>query len=130
MIRRKLVISAIVIMVAVISITAWIGRYSNILNDIDTSDVEEITFHDSYENIALTEQSDIQVFLKELQSMKFKKMLNYHKYGAALVIDIKLKSGNILSMSILSDDIIINGINYRPDKDYRDKVKYIFNTLL
>ncbi len=127
--RRKAVLTTIVIMVAIISIAAWLGRNSSVLKDIDTSDIEEITFLYSYEYTTLTEQEDIQILFEKLQSMKFKKILNYHQYGPSLLIDIKLKSGETKSLAILSNDIIINGQHFRPNKDYSESITNVFDTL-
>jgi hypothetical protein len=129
MIKRKVIITILVILVAVISVVAWAGRNSNMLRDIEPADVKEITFQDSFESITITEQVDIHLIFKELQSLKFKSMISYHRFGSALVFDIKLKSGQKYTMSVLADDIIINGKNYKPIKDYTDDLKSIMNNL-
>lgn len=125
---KKVVIITIVILAAVISLTAWLGRNSNMLKDMGASEVKEITFVNGFDNIILTEQNDIQVLFKALKSMKFQRIQNYHTYGTALLIDLKLISNETLSMSILSDDIIVNGLHYKPDKDYCLEIQNIFNT--
>lgn len=127
--RWKVVLTAVVVLAAVIATVAWLGRNSNMLKDMDASEVEKITFVNSFDNVTLTEQSDIQLLFIELKAMKFQRIQNYHKYGTALLIDLKLKTGEILSMSILTDDIIVNGLHYRPKKDYCANIQSIMDTL-
>ncbi len=126
--RVKVLLSTIVILAVLLAVVALVSRNSSALKDIDATNVEEITFQNTYDVITLTEQADIQKLFENLQSMKFKRTLNYHKFGAAILIDMKLKSGEKISMSILSDDIIINDNNYIPDKDYQDEIRAILNT--
>lgn len=129
MLRRKIAFSLIVVVVAVILVIAWVSRNSNMLRDFDASEVEQITFQDSNKSITITDQDDIQDIFEELQTMRFKSMIGYHRFGSALVFDIKFKDGQKYTMAVLSDDIIINGKNYKPDKDYRDALNYLVDQL-
>lgn len=129
MLKRKVVITIGVVLVGVVLVLLWVGRNSNMLKDIDTSEVEVITFQDSTRSITISDPEDIQIIYEELQLMRFKSMLSYHKFGPALVFDIKLKSGQKYTMSVLSDDIIINDKDYKPAKDYKEQLKNIIDKL-
>lgn len=129
MISRRTVLTIIVVIVVVISIVIWVVSYSNKLKSMDTTSIKEITIHNPTEYFTITEQDDIQLLFNALQSMKLRRTLNSNKVGFAFLIDIELKSGKTINLSILSGDININGQNYQPDKDYCDTIREIFNNL-
>ncbi len=128
-VKKKIIVITIMLLATVVGVIAWVGRNSNMLRKMDASEVDRITFQDSIETITISEREHIQEIFHELQTMKFKSMLGHHRFGSALVFDIKLKSGQKYTFSILSDDIIVNGKNYKPDQDYRDELKSIVDRL-
>ncbi len=129
MLKRKVVFSFAAVLILVLIVVAWINRNSNMLRDIDSSEVDIINFQDSTVSITISDQDDIKLVFEALQSMKFKSMLSYHNFGSALVFDIKMKNGQKYTMSVLSNDIIINGKDYKPAKDYKEQLKSIIDNL-
>ncbi|MGF7144881.1 hypothetical protein HNQ56_003314 [Anaerotaenia torta] len=101
----------------------------NELKDIVLGDIEEITFHDPVGYYTIEEQKDVQLIFEFLQSMHLSRKINTHKDGFAFLIDIKLYNGEIIEVCVLSKDVRINRHNYKPDKDYINYIREIYNTL-
>lgn len=129
MVEKKTILTLLFLAIAVITIIVWLVSDSNKLKSIDTTNIKEITIHNPAKYFTITEKDDIQLLFNTLQSMKLRRTLNSNKDGFAFLIEIELKSGDIIYMSILSGDININGNNYQPDKDYCDILREIFNNL-
>lgn len=138
--KRKTVLIVFTAIAIVISIVAWSGNNSNNLEDTDISNIEEITdvniasievitLHNPAQYYTITNQDDIQLLFTTLQSMKLRSKPNSNKDGFAFLIDIKTQNGETINMSILSEDIKINGKTYKPDKDYCDTIRKIFDEL-
>ncbi|MFN7251548.1 MAG: hypothetical protein ACK4M9_12245 [Anaerobacillus sp.] len=129
MTNKNMLLGAIFVIAFIIAIPVWVGSGSvKQLKDLDTADIAEITIA-STEYYTITEPKDIETLLTVLQSMNLSRRLPHSKDGFVFLIDIKLKSGETIGMSILSDDIIINNHNYKPDKNYSDSIREVFDKL-
>jgi len=127
---KKLILLGAVLLIVIISIAAWAFTIDiNPLKEINKTEIDEITIHNPTKYFTITDQEDIQTLFEELQSMNISRNLNTKKVGFAFIIDIKLKNGETLEMSILSKDIRINNHNFKPKKDYCNRIQDIFNFL-
>ena len=101
----------------------------NELKHLDLGDIEEITISDPTGYYTIGEQEDIQLFFEVLQSMHLSRKIDTHKDGFAFLIDIKLYNGEKIKINVLSKDIRINWHVYKPDKDYINNIREIYNKL-
>ena len=128
--KKNIILAAILAIATIIAIAVWVGGSNlNQLKDMDSADIAEIIICNPAKYYTITEQEDMQTLLESLQSMNLSRKLKNNKDGFAFLIDIKLKSGETIKMSILSGNIRINNHYYKPDKDYCNSIGEIFNTL-
>jgi hypothetical protein len=128
--KKKNIIITSILIIIIIAIAVWVrSSNANPLKNINTEDIVEMTIGDPTKYYSITEDEDIQTLFNVLKSMNLSRGFNRQKEGFAFFIDIKLKSGEKAFISILSKDIIINNHNYKPDKDYCDSIREIFDTL-
>jgi hypothetical protein len=127
--NKNLPLGAIFVIAIIIAIPVWVGS-GNVkqLKDLDTVDIAEITIA-STEYYTITEPEDIETLLSVLQSMNLSRRFPHNKDGFVFLIDIKLKSGETIGMSILSENITINNHNYKPDKNYSESIREVFDKL-
>lgn len=128
--KKKIAMLTSILIIIIISIAVWVTSSNvNQLKNINTADIVEITISDPTKYYSITKHEDIQTLFNDLQSMNLSRKFNSHKDGFAFLIDIKLKSGEKIYISILSKDVRINNHNYKPDKDYCNSIREIFDTL-
>lgn len=128
--KKNIIMLTSILIIIIIAITVW-ARSSNVnqLKTMNTADIVEITIGDPTKYYSITNYEDIQTLFNVLQSMNLSRKFNSHKDGFAFFIDIKLKSGEKMYISILSKDVRINNHNYKPDKDYCNSIREVFDTL-
>lgn len=98
----------------------------NEIKHLNLGDVEEIAISDPTGYYTIEEQEDIQLIFEVLQSMHLSRKIDTYKDGFAFLIDIKLCNGEIIKISVLSEDIRINWHVYTPDKDYINNIREIY----
>jgi long-subunit fatty acid transport protein len=129
-VKKKITMLTSVLIIIIIAIAVWV-RYSNVnqLKNVNTADIVELIISDPTKYYSITKHEDIQTLFNVLQSINLSKKFNSHKDGSAFLIDIKLKSGEKIYISILSKDVRINNHNYKPDKDYCNSIREVFDAL-
>ena len=128
--NKKKIIFSVVTIAAIIVFVLWVWIINmNPFRNMDVAEIETITLHNPSQYFTITEQEDIQVLFKELQSMHLSRKIGIRKDGFAFLMTINLKNGKKINMSILSNDININRRNYRPDKNYCNSILEIFDKL-
>lgn len=127
--RKTKIILLTAIIVITIALTVWVGGMNmNPFKNMNAVDITEITIHNPTKYYTITEKEDIQILFDSLQSMNLRKKLKSNKDGFAFLIEIKFKNGETIDMSILSKNIRIKNIYYKPDNDYCNRVLKIFNS--
>lgn len=128
---KKAVILAVAVIIeaAVICSVMFYQRNRNPFKNVSANNIQEVTICNPAESKVLTQGDDITLVLNTLKEMKLVKKQSNEKEGFAFVIYMKLKNGKKMDTTILSKDIIINNQYYKPDKDYCDVVREIYDKL-
>ena len=124
--KNKFIVALITgsIIVSIIVLMNW---DVNPIKDINLTDIQEVVIANPNGYYNVTRQEDIELIMKELQSMKlYRRMINGEKTGFSFLIDIKLYNGETIEIAINST-INISGKKYKSDKDYKDYNKAFRN---
>lgn len=127
--KRKNVVAVIVLLVLSIAVLLWRVSESNPLERLNPEEVQEITISSPVEYFTITEANDIELMFSTLQSMELRRTISKSKDGFAFLIDIDLESGERINMTVLSEDVHVDGHNYRPLKDPCDNIRRVFDRL-
>lgn len=124
---KKKIIVALITGLIIVSIIVLMNWDVNPIKDIKLTDIQEVVIANPNGYYNVTRQEDIELIIKELQSMKlYRRMINGEKTGFSFLIDIKLYNGETTEIAIDST-INISGKKYKSDKDYKDYNKVFRN---
>ena len=127
---KKRNVAITIILLAIFTATfLWRVSDANPLESMNPEEIREITISSPAEYFTITESNDIELLFSTLQSIQLRRSLSRNKDGFAFLIDIDLVSGERINMTVLSEDIHIDGNNYRPDKDPCDEIRRVFDRL-
>jgi len=127
--KRRNVTIAIVLLALFTAIFLWRVTDANPLESMKPEEIREITISSPGEFFTITEANDIKLLFSTLQSMHLRRIIENNKDGFAFLIDIDLEYGERIQMSVLSEDIYIDGRNYRPIKDPCNDIRDVFDRL-
>lgn len=128
--KKNITILTSILIIIIIVIAVWVrSGNANQLKNMNTAGIVEITIGDPTKYYSITKREDIQTLFNQLQSMNLIRKFNNNKDGFAFSIVIKLKSGEKIYMSMLSKDVRINNHNYKPDKNYCNSIRKVFDEL-
>ncbi|HSR03417.1 MAG TPA: hypothetical protein VLM88_02360 [Proteiniclasticum sp.] len=127
--KRRNITITIVLLALFTAIILWRLTDANPLESLKPEEIREITISSPGEFFTITEANDIELLFSALQSMKLRRSLSSNKDGFAFLIDIDLESGERIQMSVLSEDIHIDGRNYRPKADPSEDIRRVFDRL-
>ncbi|MGM9973066.1 MAG: hypothetical protein ACI33K_03350 [Clostridiaceae bacterium] len=125
--RRNIFIIALLVSILAI---AWYftGSSMRALKELKTSDIKEIFIAHPAGYYTITRQEDIQILLDTLKSIDNIRKVPEMKAGGML-INIILKNGETMDISLRSGDIIIKGQHYKATDDYYNNISEIFHHL-
>lgn len=124
--KRIIILSICVCVVA--GIIIFMNLDMNPLRDVKSTEVKEIMMANPGSYYTVTEQEDIDMVMKELQNVKLYRRLRDYGDGFSFLIDIKLTSGETISMSI-SKNINISSKTYKADVDITETIGDLFDKL-
>ena len=127
--KRRNVTISIILLALFTEILLWRVGDANPLEIMKPEEIKEITISSPVECFTVTEANDIELLFSTLESMQLRRSLSGNKDGFAFLIDIDLGSGERINMTILSEDIHIDGRNYRSEKDPCDDIRNVFDRL-
>jgi len=128
-VKRRNITITIVLLALFTAIFLWRVSDANPLESMKPEEIREITISSPGEYFTITEANDIALLFSTLESMKLRRSLSSIKDGFAFLIDIDLENGERINMTVLSEDIHIDGRNYRPEKDPCDDIRNVFDRL-
>lgn len=109
-------ISGIVCLGIVICVVWYCAKVANILKDIDVTTIVKIEIWSNDTPTVLENKEDINEVMDTLQSTSLKKSSGELKAGG-LMVDIYLKDGEEISITVLSDAIYMEDNVYKSDID-------------
>jgi hypothetical protein len=127
--KRRNVTIAIILLTVLTATFLWRISDANPLESLNPEEIREITIASPAEYFTVTEADDIELLFSTLQSMQLRRSLSSNKDGFAFLIDIDLENGEKIDVSVLSEDLHIDGRNYRPLEDPCDDIRRVFDRL-
>ena len=124
--RNTLIIALLVLILGI----AWYFAGSSMreLKELKAPDIKEIFIAHPAGYYTITQQEDIQILLDALKAIDNIRKVPEMKAGGML-INIILKNGETMDISLRSGDIIIKGQHYKATDDYYNNISEIFHLL-
>ncbi|WP_426348334.1 hypothetical protein ACPWSR_11340 [Alloiococcus sp. CFN-8] len=124
--RNTLIIALLALALGI----AWYFAGSSMreLKELKAPDIKEIFIAHPAGYYTITRQEDIQILLDALKSIDNIRKVPEMKDGGT-VIDIKLKDGETMNISLRSEDIVINRQHYKATQAYYNKISEVFQLL-
>jgi len=127
--KRRNVAITIILLAIFTTMFLWRVGDANPLESMNPEEIKEITICSPAEYFTVTEANDMKLLFSTLQSMHLIRTIESNKDGFAFLIDIDLENGERIQMSVLSEDIHIDGRNYRPKEDPSNDIRRVFDRL-
>ncbi len=125
---KKRIIVRLICICIVIGVIFFLNLDMNPLKDIKSTDVKEVMIANPGSYYTVSDQEDIDMIMKELYNMKLYRRIGGNTDGFSYLIDIKLLSGETISLSI-SKNVKISRKTYKPDRNYTDTIEELYNKL-